>query len=64
MPAPWYNFDSILLTLPIKTTTMTNLQEGEEAPEIHGEDQNGEVISFDRFEGKSSSIRTAYPSGL
>jgi len=31
---------------------MTNLQEGDQAPEIHGEDQNGQVIGFDRFEGQ------------
>ena len=31
---------------------MTNLQEGDRAPDIQGEDQNGEVISFDRFEGQ------------
>jgi len=31
---------------------MSNLQQGDQAPDIHGEDQNGEVISFDRFEGQ------------
>ena len=31
---------------------MANLQEGDQAPDIHGEDQNGEVINFDRFEGQ------------
>ena len=31
---------------------MTHLKEGDQAPEIHAEDQNGETISFDRFKGQ------------
>ena len=31
---------------------MTHLKEGDQAPDIHSEDQNGETLTFDRFEGK------------
>jgi peroxiredoxin Q/BCP len=31
---------------------MTNLKEGDQAPDIHGKDQYGETLTFDRFAGQ------------
>jgi peroxiredoxin Q/BCP len=52
---------ALLVCLPVFTAKANDLQEGQKAPDIQAQDQNGKTIKLSDYAGKSNIVLYFYP---